>query len=708
MRIEGTFLNSRVARRIFFLFVLCAVVPVASLGALSVWGAWGDLAEQNQRRLHQVTKDVAVSVTLKLRFLASQLSLLASQGTGTNDVAAIQKSVLDSDFSSLTLVGEGTETPILGRPVSGPTLTGPQTLLLASGKPILLVDATARPPRVFLTAQIEKDSYQRLVGEIDVSKLWGWEALNDDGATELIVFDDEKQLLFTSLRTLNEDDLGGFINAPEVLHSGVSIGDREYQTHTFKASHGYTLSAANWNFSALLVKAGWLPQFAVLRRPLLLVLVGTILLVAFLSVAQIRRSLDPIEKLQDATKKFSLQDFGSSVSIDTGDEFQDLAESFNGMAGQLRKQFWTLKTIGDIDRKVLSSLSVEDLVETVLGKVPRAFPGTRATLTLLDSDSSESGTTYVQATSDEVSAFPVTLTPLDLDDLCRNPARLVKKAGEEQPGYLAPSESSDSDALVLPIFARGRLSAILSVSSSVEAPSVEDHESSLLRKVADQVGVALANAQLVQELDHLSWGTLQAFSRSVDAKSPWTAGHSERVTEMALAVAQQLGLGTRDLEIIKRGSLLHDIGKIGVPARILDKPTSLTEAEYEIVKEHTTTGARILEPIRPFAPVIPIVRSHHERFDGKGYPDGLAGESIPYYARIVSVADCYDSLASDRPYRSALGRRKVVEMIRQNSGTQFDPVVTRAFLEVIRSWGPNLVGNQISQDPDELAPTNAA
>ncbi|MGH7423764.1 MAG: HD-GYP domain-containing protein, partial [Candidatus Methylomirabilales bacterium] len=217
----------------------------------------------------------------------------------------------------------------------------------------------------------------------------------------------------------------------------------------------------------------------------------------------------------------------------------------------------------------------------------------------------------------------------------------------------------------------------------LDQPGFSQEDLTQARQLADQVAVALSNARLIEELDQLNWGTLNALARTIDAKSPWTAGHSERVTELALKIGRKLELGSKELEALHRGGLLHDIGKIGIPAVILDKAGRLTEQEALIMREHPRKGARILEPIPAYAEVIPIVLQHHEWFDGTGYPDGLAGEAISLGGRIFAVADVYDALTSDRPYRAGLGRERAIESIEQGAGRQFDPRVVEAFLAVM-------------------------
>jgi len=191
-----------------------------------------------------------------------------------------------------------------------------------------------------------------------------------------------------------------------------------------------------------------------------------------------------------------------------------------------------------------------------------------------------------------------------------------------------------------------------------------------------------AIASNIHALAQFDMATLTAFARAIDANSPWTAGHSERVTALAVRIAHTMGLPDKDLQIVQRGGLLHDIGKIGTPPAILDKPGKLEVWENEVVHNHVQVGVRILEPIDTFHDLLGVVAQHHEHFDGSGYPAGLAGEQISLHARIVAVADAYDALISDRPYRTGVPEQKAIEVLKQNSGTQFDPQVVEALVTV--------------------------
>ena len=174
-----------------------------------------------------------------------------------------------------------------------------------------------------------------------------------------------------------------------------------------------------------------------------------------------------------------------------------------------------------------------------------------------------------------------------------------------------------------------------------------------------------------------------AFSIAIDAKSPWTKGHSERVTGYAVAISREMGFTEEEIDTISTAGLLHDIGKIGTFDVILEKSDRLSDEEFALVKLHAVKGEQILHPIKAFINVLPIIRSHHEKMNGSGYPDGLMDEEIPLLARILCVADSYDSMVSDRPYRRSFGYDYAVLELKNCSGTHFDSRVVQAFINVL-------------------------
>jgi putative nucleotidyltransferase with HDIG domain len=200
--------------------------------------------------------------------------------------------------------------------------------------------------------------------------------------------------------------------------------------------------------------------------------------------------------------------------------------------------------------------------------------------------------------------------------------------------------------------------------------------------MAAHVSAGIESAQLIKKQRELFYATITILAQSVELRDTYTGGHTARVTEYSYLLGQHLDLSQEDLHLIRIGTPLHDIGKIGIDDAILRKPGKLTPAEFEIMKSHTTKGAKILEQVPDLAPVIPIVRSHHERWDGNGYPDSTKGDKTPRLARIVAVADAFDAMTSDRPYRPGMPAESAFAEVEKMCGKQFDPECARAFLEI--------------------------
>ncbi len=188
-----------------------------------------------------------------------------------------------------------------------------------------------------------------------------------------------------------------------------------------------------------------------------------------------------------------------------------------------------------------------------------------------------------------------------------------------------------------------------------------------------------------KELKDIYNNLVVAFSNVIDAKSHWTKGHSVDVTTYAIAIANEMGLKGQEIEYLSTAALLHDIGKIGTYDVVLDKTTELTDEEFEMVKKHPVRGDDILKPIKGLDPIRPIIRAHHERYNGTGYPDGLKGEEIPLLARILCVADSYDAMTSDRPYRLSVGHAFAIDEFNRCKGEHFDPKVVDALFKVLEN-----------------------
>jgi diguanylate cyclase (GGDEF)-like protein len=242
----------------------------------------------------------------------------------------------------------------------------------------------------------------------------------------------------------------------------------------------------------------------------------------------------------------------------------------------------------------------------------------------------------------------------------------------------APPPDSDGRFAIAPFRVNGRWGII-----AASASEQEERELELLGGLAQQAKLALQSAETYRSLEETFLSTVEALANALEANDEYTSTHARWITDLALRVGEELGLDARALKRLELGALFHDIGKIGIPASILAKPGPLTPEERRVVESHPFLGERILAPIARLAEVRGIVRSAHERFDGSGYPDGLAGEDIPIESRIVLACDAYHAMTSDRPYRRSLGEETARRELREAAGTQFDPEVVSALLRVL-------------------------
>ena len=244
---------------------------------------------------------------------------------------------------------------------------------------------------------------------------------------------------------------------------------------------------------------------------------------------------------------------------------------------------------------------------------------------------------------------------------------------------------STKNMVCLPILRTERLLGVLQAINKRHG-LFEEQDLDVLLALANQVAVAIENAKLFAELRDAFYSTAMSLAEAIEKRDPYTGGHTRRVMEYSLLIARRMGLEEEEMERLRLSSILHDVGKIGVRDSILLKEGPLTEEEYEEIKRHTVVGEQILGHVRQLRDVVPGVKYHHERYDGSGYPEGKCGEEIPLLARIIAVADAFDALTTHRPYRAAMSVHEACKEIEECTSVQFDPEVTKAFLEVAQSW----------------------
>ncbi len=253
---------------------------------------------------------------------------------------------------------------------------------------------------------------------------------------------------------------------------------------------------------------------------------------------------------------------------------------------------------------------------------------------------------------------------------------VVNRSTTEDPSWPVPEVRQ---MVCVPLSQGENLFGWMAVFNHVDDAEFGTVEASLLSSVGAILGIHSGNIELYRQQAEFLAGVVRALSSAIDAKDPYTCGHSDRVARVAVRLAQEIGCDQKTLNTIYLSGLLHDIGKIGIDDQVLRKPGKLTDEEYEHIKTHVRIGERILSDLKKLDDVLPVVLHHHESWDGKGYPSGLAAENVPLCARIVAVADAFDAMGSDRPYRKGMPDERIDEIFRSGAGGQWDPNVVAAF-----------------------------
>ena len=369
-----------------------------------------------------------------------------------------------------------------------------------------------------------------------------------------------------------------------------------------------------------------------------------------------------------------------------------------------QRSIWELRNLQEALQAATSTLDLNQVLQQVLAGAAKASDAQIGCLALDDAGhlvlKGGFGTDHVTAEK----------LALGLGgDICR---RVMES---DEPVMEAMEQESEADSplnpravLCVPITLRGKPLGVVFLSNYQVGHAFTTDHRTLVTELATQAAVAIDNARLFKDREDVIFQSLVALANTSDARDRYTAGHSQRVTQYALMIARQLGYSPHDQSAwvrLERGCRLHDIGKIGVPDEILRKTGKLTEEEFEKMKEHTTVGFKILSALKMLTDELVIVRSHHERYDGKGYPDRKKGDELPIFAWIVSAADAIDAMTSDRPYRKGMSLDVAIDQVGQGAGTHFHPDVAEAVLDAANKGTLQLIPQE-SLHPD--APTIGA
>ncbi len=256
--------------------------------------------------------------------------------------------------------------------------------------------------------------------------------------------------------------------------------------------------------------------------------------------------------------------------------------------------------------------------------------------------------------------------------------------------------------MAAPIAVQGRSQGVLIVQRDPSDRAFRPDHLDALSTFANMAAKALESSELYRELRDHYLSTVRALVCSLDARDNYAAAHGDRVADLAVRMAEHLGLSEEEIQDLEVYAPLHDVGKIGIPDSVLLKADPLSREEMEACRAHVVIGERIIRPLKPGPHAIAIIRSHHEAWDGSGYPDGLRGEQIPMVARLVQVADCYDALISDRPYRPFMSEDEAVAHFRAEAGSKYDPAVVEALSAVLRQGSSPRVFRSLTADADLL------
>jgi putative nucleotidyltransferase with HDIG domain len=346
-----------------------------------------------------------------------------------------------------------------------------------------------------------------------------------------------------------------------------------------------------------------------------------------------------------------------------------------------------LSSLLDISRTICSTFKLKEVLNLIVSKASEIMNSTACSIRLLD----KSEKSLIMQASCGLSPNYLKKGPIKVGESVagwvaqkkeikyirdiRRVKRLVK-------GLVLAKVEGLVSLMCAPIVVRGKVLGVLTVYS--RSPSAFTGEENFFKILASQAGVAIDNARLYHSLYEVYMQTINTFVVSIASKDQYTYGHSNRVAIYAVETAEELGLPKEKIEILRQACHLHDLGKIGVYDYLLTKTGRLSLSEWEDLKRHTLAGAEILEPLTIPTEVVAIVRDHHERYDGKGYPFGKKGREIPIGARIVAVCDAFDAMLSRRPYREKpLTKEEAINELKKCSGSQFDPKVVSAFIQVL-------------------------
>jgi HD-GYP domain-containing protein (c-di-GMP phosphodiesterase class II) len=410
----------------------------------------------------------------------------------------------------------------------------------------------------------------------------------------------------------------------------------------------------------------------------------------FLVVRPMIRSV--VEVAQRIRTVSSRRSFGT-VDVNERNEIGELARSFNVLTQELEQKIDELESSRQLVKKLLTRIGnaivsyegIDAILTLIVENAAASLEAQMGSLLLVDGEKQELSvkTSWSQNGETADSRFRVRLGEGIAGAVAKSGQAMRGPGTMTSLGFASLSRQEDGAVLCVPLQLREHSIGVLGVLRNDASRAFTEDDESLMTSIGSQVAVAIENYRLNLDIERTYVETIMALALAVEAKDPYSAGHSKRVGIYSRKIGEVLGLDEETLRVLNDAGVLHDIGKIGIKDEILLKPHPLTPDEEKIMQQHPVIGEAIVKPVRSLQNVVALVRHHHERFDGTGYPSGLKGDAIPLGARILAVADTYDSIVTDRPYRKRLTIDIAIAELKKHAGVQYDPVVVQAFLQVL-------------------------
>lgn len=400
--------------------------------------------------------------------------------------------------------------------------------------------------------------------------------------------------------------------------------------------------------------------------------------------------LTPLGADDDVLGMLIMPEYDDSLSA-VASAFRDLASTSINTFLEVELVQLRMEEMGallEVGRVVSSTLDLRELLTKIMNTATKVMRCETSTVYLIDEQTNElyfhivSGDPNVGAKLQEI-RLPM---GTGLAGWCaQNNKPIIVPDTEKDPRFFKGADKKSGfvtrSMICVPMRLKDKAIGVLQVLNRTGTIPFNDHDLEMLENMANQAVSSIENARLYENIQKVYLSTIEVLATAIDAKDPYTQGHSRRVTQYSVAIAEELNLSPKEIEDIRYAGLLHDVGKIGIKDSIIRKPGRLTDEEYAIIKKHPAIGAKILRPVDFLADKIPGVLHHHEYYDGRGYPDHLTGEDIPLAGRIICVADAFDAMTTNRPYRKGLTVKTAVGELKKFSGKQFDPVCVEAFLK---------------------------